>query len=185
MSTAMPLVTPGGVFGVTKIGFTAMRPTRSLPVGASSARAAGGTEEVTVAAQPKARKSGSSSVTRFMPGALLERNRAARRTFPREPAPRGNARTVASCRPRRRRSRQPDTCRGARPGTARHSRDAAARRGGGCGPSARRPPAESLRCGNGENIPAVGEDYRAAVGTDLEHDEVALAKKIAMPMLVL
>jgi len=45
--------------------------------------------------------------------------------------------------------------------------------------------AEYIRCCNAENIHAVCEDYRAAVGIDLTHDEVDLATKIAMPMLVL
>ena len=45
--------------------------------------------------------------------------------------------------------------------------------------------AEYIRCCTAENIHAVCEDYRAAVGIDLVHDEVDLAEKIAMPMLVL
>jgi haloacetate dehalogenase len=45
--------------------------------------------------------------------------------------------------------------------------------------------AEYIRCCTHENIHAVCEDYRAAVGIDLEHDEADLATKIAMPMLVL
>jgi haloacetate dehalogenase len=45
--------------------------------------------------------------------------------------------------------------------------------------------AEYIRCCNAENIHAVCEDYRAAVGIDLVHDEADLATKIAMPMLVL
>jgi haloacetate dehalogenase len=45
--------------------------------------------------------------------------------------------------------------------------------------------AEYIRCCTAENIHAVCEDYRAAVGIDLEHDEADLATKIAMPMLVL
>jgi haloacetate dehalogenase len=45
--------------------------------------------------------------------------------------------------------------------------------------------AEYIRCCTRENIHAVCEDYRAAVGIDLEHDEADLATKIAMPMLVL
>jgi haloacetate dehalogenase len=45
--------------------------------------------------------------------------------------------------------------------------------------------AEYIRCCTRENIHAVCEDYRAAVGIDLEHDEADLAAKIAMPMLVL
>jgi haloacetate dehalogenase len=45
--------------------------------------------------------------------------------------------------------------------------------------------AEYIRCCTPENIHAVCEDYRAAVGIDLEHDEADLATKIAMPMLVL
>jgi haloacetate dehalogenase len=45
--------------------------------------------------------------------------------------------------------------------------------------------AEYIRCCTPENIHAVCEDYRAAVGIDLEHDEADLHVKIAMPMLVL
>lgn len=45
--------------------------------------------------------------------------------------------------------------------------------------------AEYIRCCTRENIHAVCEDYRAAVGIDLVHDEADLATKIAMPMLVL
>ena len=45
--------------------------------------------------------------------------------------------------------------------------------------------AEYIRCCNAENIHAVCEDYRAAVGIDLVHDEIDLARKIDMPMLVL
>lgn len=45
--------------------------------------------------------------------------------------------------------------------------------------------AEYIRCCNAENIHAVCEDYRAAVGIDLEHDRADLDRKIAMPMLVL
>jgi haloacetate dehalogenase len=45
--------------------------------------------------------------------------------------------------------------------------------------------AEYIRCCNAENIHAVCEDYRAAVSIDLEHDRADLARKIAMPMLVL
>ncbi|HEX7605456.1 MAG TPA: alpha/beta hydrolase, partial [Usitatibacter sp.] len=45
--------------------------------------------------------------------------------------------------------------------------------------------AEYIRCCNAENIHAVCEDYRAAVGIDLVHDEADLSTKIAMPMLVL
>jgi len=45
--------------------------------------------------------------------------------------------------------------------------------------------AEYIRCCTAENIHAVCEDYRAAVGIDLVHDEADLATKIAMPMLVL
>jgi haloacetate dehalogenase len=45
--------------------------------------------------------------------------------------------------------------------------------------------AEYIRCCTPENIHAVCEDYRAAVGIDLEHDEADLATRIAMPMLVL
>ena len=44
---------------------------------------------------------------------------------------------------------------------------------------------EYARCCTPENIHAVCEDYRAAVGIDLVHDEADLATKIAMPMLVL
>jgi haloacetate dehalogenase len=45
--------------------------------------------------------------------------------------------------------------------------------------------AEYIRCCTPENIHAVCEDYRAAVGIDLVHDEVDLATKFRMPMLVL
>ena len=45
--------------------------------------------------------------------------------------------------------------------------------------------AEYIRCCDAENIHAVCEDYRAAVGIDLEHDESDLHMKIAMPVLVL
>lgn len=45
--------------------------------------------------------------------------------------------------------------------------------------------AEYIRCCTAENIHAVCEDYRAAVGIDLVHDEADLATKIPMPMLVL
>jgi haloacetate dehalogenase len=45
--------------------------------------------------------------------------------------------------------------------------------------------AEYIRCCTAENIHAVCEDYRAAVGIDLVHDEADLATKIAMPMRVL
>jgi len=45
--------------------------------------------------------------------------------------------------------------------------------------------AEYIRCCTPENIHAVCEDYRAAVGIDLVHDEADLATRIAMPMLVL
>ncbi|HET7400183.1 MAG TPA: alpha/beta hydrolase [Usitatibacter sp.] len=45
--------------------------------------------------------------------------------------------------------------------------------------------AEYIRCCNRENIHAVCEDYRAAVGIDLEHDREDLHRRIAMPMMVL
>jgi len=45
--------------------------------------------------------------------------------------------------------------------------------------------AEYIRCCTPENIHAVCEDYRAAVGIDLVHDEADLTRKIEMPMLVL
>jgi haloacetate dehalogenase len=45
--------------------------------------------------------------------------------------------------------------------------------------------AEYIRCCNAENIHAVCEDYRAAVGVDLGHDEADLHVKLAMPILVL
>jgi len=45
--------------------------------------------------------------------------------------------------------------------------------------------AEYIRCCNADNIRAVCEDYRAAVGIDLEHDRADLDRKIDMPMLVL
>jgi haloacetate dehalogenase len=44
---------------------------------------------------------------------------------------------------------------------------------------------EYIRCCTPENIHAVCEDYRAAVGIDLEHDRADLHRKIGMPMLVL
>jgi haloacetate dehalogenase len=45
--------------------------------------------------------------------------------------------------------------------------------------------AEYIRCCTPENIHAVCEDYRAAVGIDLVHDEADLGVKLAMPMHVL
>jgi haloacetate dehalogenase len=45
--------------------------------------------------------------------------------------------------------------------------------------------AEYIRCCTPENIHAVCEDYRAAVGIDFLHDEADLAKKLAIPVLVL
>ena len=45
--------------------------------------------------------------------------------------------------------------------------------------------AEYIRCCTAENIHAVCEDYRAAVGIDLVHDEADLGRKIGMPALVL
>jgi len=45
--------------------------------------------------------------------------------------------------------------------------------------------AEYIRCCTPENIHAVCEDYRAAVGIDLIHDEADLATKLPIPMLVL
>ena len=45
--------------------------------------------------------------------------------------------------------------------------------------------AEYIRCCDAENIRAVCEDYRAAVGIDLDHDREDLDRKIGMPMLVL
>jgi haloacetate dehalogenase len=45
--------------------------------------------------------------------------------------------------------------------------------------------AEYIRCCTPENIHAVCEDYRAAVGIDLVHDEADLHEKLAMPVLVL
>jgi len=45
--------------------------------------------------------------------------------------------------------------------------------------------AEYIRCCTPENIHAVCEDYRAAVGIDLVHDEADLDQKLAMPVLVL
>ena len=44
--------------------------------------------------------------------------------------------------------------------------------------------AEYIRCCTPENIHAVCEDYRAAVGIDLVHDEADLATKLAIPVLV-
>jgi haloacetate dehalogenase len=45
--------------------------------------------------------------------------------------------------------------------------------------------AEYIRCCTPENIHAVCEDYRAAVGIDLVHDEADLARRIGMPIAVL
>jgi haloacetate dehalogenase len=45
--------------------------------------------------------------------------------------------------------------------------------------------AEYIRCCTPENIHAVCEDYRAAVGIDLIHDEADLHVKLTIPMLVL
>jgi haloacetate dehalogenase len=45
--------------------------------------------------------------------------------------------------------------------------------------------AEYIRCCTPENIHAVCEDYRAAAGIDLAHDEADLGRKIEMPALVL
>ena len=45
--------------------------------------------------------------------------------------------------------------------------------------------AEYIRCCTPRNIHAVCEDYRAAVGIDLVHDEADLHKKLAAPVLVL
>jgi haloacetate dehalogenase len=45
--------------------------------------------------------------------------------------------------------------------------------------------AEYIRCCTPANIHAVCEDYRAAVGIDLEHDRADLDRRIEMPMLVL
>ena len=45
--------------------------------------------------------------------------------------------------------------------------------------------AEYIRCCDAANIHAVCEDYRAAVGIDLVHDEADLGRRIEMPMLVL
>ena len=44
--------------------------------------------------------------------------------------------------------------------------------------------AEYIRCCTPENIHAVCEDYRAAVGIDMVHDEADLDVKLAMPALV-
>ena len=45
--------------------------------------------------------------------------------------------------------------------------------------------AEYIRCCTPENIHAVCEDYRAAVGIDLVHDEADLQTKLSIPVLVL
>ena len=45
--------------------------------------------------------------------------------------------------------------------------------------------AEYIRCCTPENIHAVCEDYRAAVGIDFAHDEADLQTQLAIPMLVL
>src|SRR6476659_7969303 len=66
ISTAMPFVVPGGVPCVTKSGFTAMRATRSAPVGASSAFAAAGTDSGATVAQAEARSSRSNENARFI-----------------------------------------------------------------------------------------------------------------------
>lgn len=53
---------------------------------------------------------------------------------------------------------------------------------GGFAPEALR---EYIRCCTPENIHAVCEDYRAAVGIDMVHDEADLHRKIEIPVLVL
>ncbi len=45
--------------------------------------------------------------------------------------------------------------------------------------------AEYIRCCTAENIHAVCEDYRAAVGIDLAHDEADLGTRLLIPVLVL
>ncbi len=45
--------------------------------------------------------------------------------------------------------------------------------------------AEYIRCCTPENIHAVCEDYRAAVGIDMAHDEADLHRKLEVPVLVL
>ena len=45
--------------------------------------------------------------------------------------------------------------------------------------------AEYIRCCTPDNIRAVCEDYRAAVGIDFEHDTADLQRMLAMPVLVL
>ena len=45
--------------------------------------------------------------------------------------------------------------------------------------------AEYIRCCDRDNIHAVCEDYRAAVGIDLDHDREDLHRPIGMPMMVL
>jgi haloacetate dehalogenase len=45
--------------------------------------------------------------------------------------------------------------------------------------------AEYIRCCTPENIHAVCEDYRAALGIDFAHDEADLHRKLTMPALVL
>ena len=45
--------------------------------------------------------------------------------------------------------------------------------------------AEYIRCCTPENVHAVCEDYRAAVGIDLVHDEADLPRKLEIPVLVL
>jgi haloacetate dehalogenase len=45
--------------------------------------------------------------------------------------------------------------------------------------------AEYIRCCTPGNVHAVCEDYRAAIGIDLAHDEADLHRKLAMPVLVL
>lgn len=59
------------------------------------------------------------------------------------------------------------------------------KRGVGLGSFTEAALAEYIRCCTPENIHAVCEDYRAALGIDLEHDEADLHIKLSCPVLVL
>src|SRR5258708_12830975 len=71
MSIAIPRVSPGGVFCVTKSGLIPMSPTRNVPVGASSAFAAEGISGPPTVAQAARTSSTRSESTRFMTPPLL------------------------------------------------------------------------------------------------------------------
>ena len=70
-------------------------------------------------------------------------------------------------------------------GFERYIRKKLDKKGVGLGGFAPEAMAEYIRGCTPENIHAVCEDYRAAVGIDLVHDEADLGVRIAMPMLVL